>query len=135
MRYLAVFALLLTACGDYSEDDFSEAVVCFEDGTQGRISEVQPSEKDADSPLVLGNQPPEVNAKDARLPCIITEYWDLTAGPGCIYYDCQNCRPEDALRHAEVVFCGHTICLPYNSGWINPGYPIPFGPEGKESVR
>jgi hypothetical protein len=134
MRYLVVFALLFVGCGVEDASDFSEPILCFEDGTEGKLSNVQAPSEDADSPLGPA-ETLEPNAKDARPPCIVTEYWDLTAGPGCIYYDCQNCIKEDILHRADAIFCGHTICLPYNSGWVNPGYPLPFKAESENNVQ
>jgi len=135
MRYLAVFALLFVGCGVEDASDFSEPILCFEDGTEGKLSEVQAPPEDPDSPLGLADSPAEPDVREAHLPCIVTEYWDLSAGPGCIYYDCQNCTREDLLKHADVIFCGHTICLPYADGWVNPGYPIPFKAESENNVH
>lgn len=134
MRYLAVFALIFAACGEYDGNEFSEPVVCFEDGTKGKISAVQPPSEDPNSPL----GPAETlapNAKDARLQCTVTKYWDLSAGPGCIYYDCQNCTQEDFLKQRDGIFCGHTFCPPSANGWVNQGDPGPGEAAGERAVH
>jgi len=122
MRYLAV-CLFLFGCGAYDENDFSEADVCFEDGTEGKVSEVQLPPEDADSRLGPADDAPAFDPEEARLPCIVTEWIDLRSG--CYYYECENCRPEDAFENPDVIFCGSWLCLPFNSGWINLGYPDP----------
>ena len=135
MRYLAVFALLFAACGEYDEGDFSEPVLCFEDGTEGKVSEVQPPEENADPRLGQADLPAEPDAKRVHIPCIVEVMLDPHLD-GCYIYICSGyCALEDLLKNPDIIFCGSEICYPRQDGWTEPGYPPPEGPNMEKSVH